>query len=315
MADKTTTQENAAATIQDADIFRGVQNGSPVKFSYAQVKAWILAWLATSTINLVGAIASASVQSPIYKSSGAVSFQSNGSTVGGTLTAGQKWGFGSALGALTPTNTTVVISQNAAVVDAATPGLVPLLHLVSPNGSIGSIIIDGFASLPAVGFRRADGTAAVPSVQASGSVLGSFFALGFDGSVNKYGYGGEIDFIASEIWSATAHGSGYTFYTVANTTTTQVASMSLKNSGCLVIGSGGNDNGAGNITATNGIQPGSFTVAGLPAGVTGKTVMCTNARVFNGAGVQEGAAAGTGGLVSYNGTAWKLVGTNTTAVA
>jgi hypothetical protein len=37
--------------------------------------------------------------------------------------------------------------------------------------------------------------------------------------------------------------------------------------------------------------------------------------VFNGAGVQEGAGSGTGGFVTYNGSAWKIAGTNVTAVA
>jgi hypothetical protein len=59
----------------------------------------------------------------------------------------------------------------------------------------------------------------------------------------------------------------------------------------------------------------SYTVATLPAGSTGMMAWCSNCRVFNGAGVQEGAGSGTGGLVTYNGTAWKIAGTNVTAVA
>jgi len=37
--------------------------------------------------------------------------------------------------------------------------------------------------------------------------------------------------------------------------------------------------------------------------------------MFNGAGTQEGSGAGTGGLVTDNGTAWKISGTNVTAIA
>ncbi len=59
----------------------------------------------------------------------------------------------------------------------------------------------------------------------------------------------------------------------------------------------------------------TYTVASLPAGSTGDTVFASNCRVFNGAGTQEGAGLGTGGLVTYNGTAWKIAGTNVTAVA
>jgi hypothetical protein len=58
-----------------------------------------------------------------------------------------------------------------------------------------------------------------------------------------------------------------------------------------------------------------YTVALLPAGRAGDVVFATDCRVFNGAGTQEGAGAGTGGLVCHNGTAWKIVGTNVTAIA
>lgn len=60
----------------------------------------------------------------------------------------------------------------------------------------------------------------------------------------------------------------------------------------------------------------SYTVGTLPtAGAAGRTAYASNARVFNGAGTQEGAGAGTGSLVNDNGTAWKLPGTNVTAAA
>ena len=57
------------------------------------------------------------------------------------------------------------------------------------------------------------------------------------------------------------------------------------------------------------------TVATLPAGKAGDTAYATDCRVFNGAGTQESGGAGTGGLVVHNGTAWKIAGTNVTAVA
>ena len=74
---------------------------------------------------------------------------------------------------------------------------------------------------------------------------------------------------------------------------------------------------AGSLRMLNGItlRFATYTVATLPAGSTGDTVFATNCRVFNGAGTQEGAGLGTGGLVTYNGAAWKIEGTNVTAVA
>lgn len=60
----------------------------------------------------------------------------------------------------------------------------------------------------------------------------------------------------------------------------------------------------------------TFTVSTLPAaGVAGRMAFATNCRMFNGLGVQELAGAGTGGLVTDNGTAWKIAGTNVTAIA
>lgn len=60
----------------------------------------------------------------------------------------------------------------------------------------------------------------------------------------------------------------------------------------------------------------SYTVATLPTpGTAGRMAWASDCRVFNGAGVQEGPGAGTGGLVVDNGTNWKIAGTNVTAIA
>jgi hypothetical protein len=60
----------------------------------------------------------------------------------------------------------------------------------------------------------------------------------------------------------------------------------------------------------------SFTVGTLPsAGTAGRTAFASNGRMFDGAGVKEGAGSGTGGLVVDNGTNWKVAGTNSTAVS
>ncbi|TDR90279.1 hypothetical protein [Enterovirga rhinocerotis] len=61
----------------------------------------------------------------------------------------------------------------------------------------------------------------------------------------------------------------------------------------------------------------SFTVATLPAAnmQVGHTAWASNCRAFNGAGTQEGAGAGTGAVVTWNGSVWKIAGTNVTAIA
>lgn len=45
MSDKTTLQENASGAIQDADSYRGVQNGGNVRFSFTQTKTYIMSWI------------------------------------------------------------------------------------------------------------------------------------------------------------------------------------------------------------------------------------------------------------------------------
>lgn len=62
--------------------------------------------------------------------------------------------------------------------------------------------------------------------------------------------------------------------------------------------------------------PDAYLVADLPLNATtGQIAYATDLRVFNGAGTRESAGNGTGGLVTYSGTAWVIVGTNVTAAA
>lgn len=64
------------------------------------------------------------------------------------------------------------------------------------------------------------------------------------------------------------------------------------------------------------IRSRAYTVAALPSpGVAGRQVWASNGRAYNGAGTLEGAGAGTGVLVTDNGTAWKIAGTNQTVQA
>ena len=70
------------------------------------------------------------------------------------------------------------------------------------------------------------------------------------------------------------------------------------------------------ISVAGPIRPASFTVATLPApGQTGRLVYCSNARMLSGFGQLEVAGSGSGGLVTDNGSAWKLAGTNLTVSA
>ena len=64
------------------------------------------------------------------------------------------------------------------------------------------------------------------------------------------------------------------------------------------------------------LRPRQLAVLDLPTnGKIGDWAYSPDLRVFDGAGTQEGAGLGTGGLVSFNGTDWVIAGTNVVASA
>lgn len=180
-------------------------------------------------------------------------------------------------------------------------------------------------------------TGSFRSTAASGPSAGGFFNIFSNDSaplangdrLGGLGIGGSFDTsgpntnatpiamagFATENWGSGTTGARLDFQMTPNGSGGRVTAMSLHGSGGLGIGSA-TDPGTGGLKLAGGLFLGSFTVAALPTGVAaGNTAFATNCRVFNGAGTQEGAGAGTGGLVTYNGSAWKIAGTNVTAVA
>lgn len=74
----------------------------------------------------------------------------------------------------------------------------------------------------------------------------------------------------------------------------------------------------GQVIDTGGrINLRSYTVAGLPSSgvAAGTLAFASNGRMFDGAGSLEAAGAGTGGVVCWNGSDWKVAGTNQTVSA
>ena len=167
---------------------------------------------------------------------------------------------------------------------------------------------------PRVTFSKSRGAtqndfSAVPASE----VLGIFHFAGADGSV--FQEAGNIQVQTDGSPSAGSMPGKILLSTSPSGSGTPVQRVSVFSDGGVVIGSSTSSPGAGILSVAKQVQFGSFTVATLPSGSSGQTVFCSNCRMFNGAGVQEGAGSGTGGLVSHNGTAWKIAGTNVTAVA
>lgn len=216
------------------------------------------------------------------------------------------------VGAVAP-DALVTINANT-VVAPGTLDSGTYLHIVGPNSGIAKAIIDSYATAGGINGRRANTSAAAPSALAANDLIFFFGGEAYHSGGNYGTIGASIRFLAGEAQTATALGQFIDFYTVVNGTAASALAARILPSGGLSVGAT-TDPGTGCILANSKIRPGSFTVATLPAGVAGDMVFCSNARMFTGLGVQEGAAAGTGGVLNYNGTAWKVAGTNVTASA
>lgn len=155
-------------------------------------------------------------------------------------------------------------------------------------------------------FKASGGTSDAQIFEGAGGALNIV-----PGSANTLLITGVMDFNVTNVSKNTFLAVGNVFSDATDTTSGATGSISSLGG----IGATKAIFAGTSVTATTFLKSGSFTVAGLPAGTTGASVYCSNCRVFNGAGVQEGGGAGTGGRVDYNGTAWKIAGTNVTAVA
>lgn len=194
---------------------------------------------------------------------------------------------------------------------------------VSPNGTT---FVDALAINSATGLVTASFGVAIAGGTIDGAVIGgttsaaaTFLTVTFNsangtaGSINKvalfsttYGLGvsaGSLDIV----------GNSVSIYSGAS----KVGSFTSTGLNATAIGTTTASTVRGTtVTATTSVNLPSYTVATLPAaGTAGRAVYCSNARMFNGAGILEGAGAGTGGLVTDSGSAWRIAGTNVTASA
>ncbi|MDB5620315.1 hypothetical protein [Tardiphaga sp.] len=202
------------------------------------------------------------------------------------------------------TDTTASIDQiTGAVVISGGLGVVGASHLTGlvSHGQVSAIVPDGGYPLLLSGSTKAlrvttdAASTTLSGTDSSGSV--SYQPLNVNGSTVGFQTAGAV----RATLTSTSWAISITTASISPTTGAQTVA------GGLGVG------GAVNVGAY--VRPGSYTVASLPTGAIGATVWCTNCCVFNGTGSQEATGVGTGGLVTYNGTAWKIAGTNVTAVA
>ncbi len=192
---------------------------------------------------------------------------------------------------------------------------------VSNEGAVTRILFDNYFSGTGGNpftFRKARGTAAAPSALANLDQMFNIQSRGY--GATAYGVSSTFAAIATEAWTDAAWGTKLEFTTTPTGSVTPNTHLTLidnhvrlGNTAIIDLQMGG----ANTVIDTDRLfRLRSYTVATLPTpGTAGRMAWASNCRVFNGAGVQEGAGAGTGGLVTDNGTAWKIAGTNVTAVA
>ncbi len=93
--------------------------------------------------------------------------------------------------------------------------------------------------------------------------------------------------------------------------TTFVTALTVKPTGAVQVPAGAIIDSSGRAVLR------AYTVSALPGSgiAAGTLAYASNGRMFNGAGALEGASAGSGGIVCWNGSAWKVAGTNQTVAA
>lgn len=87
--------------------------------------------------------------------------------------------------------------------------------------------LDGFGGIPGLRLRRANITSAAASAIQSGDVLGTFDVLGYGASAYSASARAQIRMVATQTWTATAHGTKIVFATTANGSTTLTDALTL----------------------------------------------------------------------------------------
>ena len=125
--------------------------------------------------------------------------------VTGKLTVGTNLG----IGTLSP-NAPLTINANTGPIPTVPLGT--LMHLTGANSTPNRFLFDTFNNASVMGFRRANGTGATPTVVTADNQMGLIAFGGYDGAVFGGGYV-QIIGSAAETWSTSAHGSYLSFST------------------------------------------------------------------------------------------------------
>lgn len=206
------------------------------------------------------------------------------------------------------------ISANTATLAALSPPT--MLNLMGADGGGTTLTIDAYgAGNPTLLQRKANGTAALPTVTVNNDTLSFIGSAGYSAA----GFGGSrtsLSSQASQNWSDTVQGARMLFAVTPNGTTSRTTAMMLENDGSLIVSPGNVGIGAppgdkldvrGNVKVASGASDGviAFGDAALVATASGVYV----GRNING----DGASVLT--LGGFNGIVFRTADTPATAAA
>jgi len=193
-----------------------------------------------------------------------------------------------------------------------------VLHVVGPDSGAGRVLLDTWGSTsgssPVFALRRARGSNGSPSAVQSGDFLATFGAYGYGSTAYSSTARAAFQMYAAETWTDSAQGAYATIEATPTGSTTRGEIARAYGSGGFAIGETTNPSAIA-LLVNGYIRAKVYTVATLPTGVTGAIAFASDLRTYDGAGVRQGAGAGTGGYVVYNSSAWKNADAQTTTAA
>lgn len=265
----TTTVATLAATTINAFTLAGTISGGGNNLNNIIVGAVTPLAITGTTIT-----ANTSISSPTHTASGALTFQSNGSTFAGAISTGQQWFMGSTSNT-SPTNAILTLSKNTAVLPNTLAS--SALQIGGADGTGGvSVGLQAFNNTTpsgqgAIHYFRARGTAGTPAAVQSGDSLGANFAFGYATS-GAAGYvtsaGSGFIMRATDNYTTSAAGALLELYTTPTGGATLTLAATLQSSGGFSVGTA-TDPGIGAIIANTSVSTPLYKSVTAPTAVSG----------------------------------------------
>lgn len=106
-----------------------------------------------------------------------------------------------------------------------------VLHARGDSGTAAKIRISSAGAINWLAMDRTNGSVASPTALLSDDIIGNIVGVGNYGNAAAYVHGPQIEMRATENWDVTHNGNGIKLYTIYNTTTSQIPSLSLNDDG------------------------------------------------------------------------------------